>query len=85
MSKIQNCVWAAVALAAAFVIAPATASARGPIRHIIARPVVRAPVTVVRTARVVTLPYVPYYYAPRVYVAPPVYFAPVGETVVYVQ
>jgi hypothetical protein len=85
MSKIQNCLWAAMALAAAIMIAPETASARGPIRRVVGRPVVRAPVAVVRTARVVTLPYVPYYYAPRVYVSPPVYFTPVAGTVIYLQ
>ena len=85
MSRIQNFLWAAVALTAALMIAPATASARGPIRYMIGRPVVRAPVAVVRTARVVTPPYAHYYYAPHVYVSPPVYFAPIGGTVVYVQ
>ena len=77
MSRIQKCLWAAAALAAAFVVAPATASARGPIRYLVARPVLRAPVAVVRTARVVTPPYVPYYYTPRVYVPQHFYAAPV--------
>lgn len=85
MSKIQNCLWAAVALAAALMIAPAIASARGPIRRVIARPVVRGPVAVVRTARVVTPPYVPYYYAPRVYVPPRVYIAPISGPVIYID
>lgn len=85
MLKIQNCLWATVALASALLIAPTTASARGPIRYLVARPVVRAPVAVVRTARVVTPPYAPRYYAPRGYVAPPVYVTPIGGTVIYVQ
>ena len=72
MSSIQKCLWTAAALAAAFVAAPDTASARGPIRYAVARPVLRTPVAVVRTARV-TPPYVPYYYTPRVYVPRPYY------------
>jgi hypothetical protein len=83
MSRIQNCLWAAAALAVAMIIAPATASAYGPVRFVVGRPIVRAPVAVVRTVRVVTPPYVPYY-APRVY-APRVYVAPVGGPVVYIH
>ena len=77
MSKFQKCLWAAAALAVALVVAPDTASARGPIRRVVGRPVLRAPVTVVRTARVVTPVYVPYYYAPSVYVPQPYYVTPV--------
>jgi len=80
MSRIQKCLWAVVALTAALFIAPASASARGPVRYLVARPVVRAPVAVVRTTRIVTPPYRPYYapyYAPRVYLPQHVYVAPV--------
>jgi len=82
MSRLQKCLWALVALGAAFVVAPTTASARGPIRYLVARPASRAPVTVVRAARVITPPYVPYYYyAPQVYVPQPYYVTPV----IYIQ
>jgi hypothetical protein len=77
MSRIQKCLWAAAALAVTFLVVPDTASARGPIRHVVGRPVLRVPVAVVRTTRVVTPPYVPYYYAPRVYVPQSYYVAPV--------
>jgi hypothetical protein len=82
MSRIQKCLWAAAALAVTFLVGPDTASARGPIRYVVGRPVWRAPVTVVRTARVVTPPFVPYYaphvyVQPRVYVPQPYYVAPV--------
>ena len=76
MLGIQKCLWVAAALATALVVAPATASARGPVRYVVGRPVVRAPIAVVRTARVVTPPYAPRYYAPRYY-APRVYVRPV--------
>lgn len=60
MSRIQKCLWAVAALVAVLAIAPVSTSARGPVR-IVKRPVVRVPVAVVRSARIVTPHYVPYY------------------------
>ena len=84
MSRSQKCLCAVALLAAVFAFAPDSASARGPVRYLVARPVVRAPFVAVRTARVITPPYAPYYVpysAPRVYVPQRVYVAPV----IYIQ
>jgi hypothetical protein len=81
MSQIQKCFWAAAALVAAIVIAPTPAFAYGPVRVVVRRPVVRAPLAVVRTVRVATPPY----YAPRVYVPQRVYAAPVGGPVIVIR
>jgi hypothetical protein len=82
VSSFQKCFWATAAAVAAMIAAPATASAHGPIRYVVARPVWRAPVAAVRTVRVVTPTY-GYYYAPRYYVPAPIYVAPIGVPVIY--
>lgn len=82
MFGFQKCLWAAAALMAVMIAAPATASAYGPIRDVVARPVWRAPVAAVRTVRVVTPPY-GYYYAPRYFAPAPIYVAPIGVPVIY--
>ena len=87
MSRIQTSLWVAAALVAAMIAAPSSASAYGPVRYVVARTlvrapvaVVRAPVGVVRTARVVAPPYIAprAYIGPSVYVGPRVYVAPYG-------
>lgn len=84
MFRAKNVVMAIVAFAG-LAVSASTASAYGPVRFVVARPVVRAPFVAVRAARVVAPPYGPAF-APRVYIAPrPVivqphmYVAPYGD------
>jgi hypothetical protein len=70
----------ATAFAAICLVLTNSAEAYGPARYVAARPVVRAPVMAVRTARVVAPPY----YAPRVYAPARVYVAPPGGPVIYI-
>ncbi len=77
----------AIVAVAGLSISVSAASAYGPVRWAV-RPVARAPVAAVRTARVVTPRYgpvivAPRAYAPRVYVAPRVIVAPPVVVVPY--